>query len=201
MSLERTYMTYYKLIFMAIGAGLVADRMSLLLGTMHLLSLERLFTRLYVILTWPSLVMTFIVSLRFISDLKYIDKGIPVPAKEIIDPRIYMAAERTFLAWVRTGISLIAFGFVIEKFDFFLEKLSLLVHTKMIPGENFSHIGIIFILLGVTNLVLGGFNFAQTVKQVEIGMYHTHRILYIIYGIILLAATGLLASMVIHITP
>lgn len=34
-----------------------------------------------------------------------------------VDPRLYMAAERTFLAWIRTGIALMAFGFVLARIE------------------------------------------------------------------------------------
>ena len=112
-----------------------------------------------------------------------------------------MAAERTFLAWVRTGIGLIAFGFVIEKFDFFLEQLSIMLHTKLAVGTGFSGMGIIFILLGITNLVIGGINFIRTVKKVDEGSYHIHKILYGLYGVILLSITVVLAIMIIHVSP
>ncbi len=135
------------------------------------------------------------------SDLKHIGRGEAVSAKEIIDPRIYMAAERTFLAWVRTGIGLIAFGFVIEKFDFFLQQLSVMLHSSLKIGRGFSGMGIVFIILGVTNLVIGGINFIRTVKKVDQGEYRIHKVLYSVYGIILLSVTAVLAYMIIRVSP
>ncbi len=41
-----------------------------------------------------------------------------------IDPRIYMAAERTFLAWIRTGIAFMGFGFVVARFGLFLREIA-----------------------------------------------------------------------------
>jgi uncharacterized membrane protein YidH (DUF202 family) len=48
--------------------------------------------------------------------LKSLEEGVELNLKEVVDPRIYMAGERTFLSWIRTAIGLIVFGFVIEKF-------------------------------------------------------------------------------------
>ncbi|MHB1530676.1 YidH family protein [Acidithiobacillus sp.] len=201
MALERTYLGYFKLIFVAIGSGLLAERLAILFAAFHFHRLTVFFHEIRDLLTWPAVAIMFVVGYRFLSDLEYIEKGITVPAKEIIDPRIYMAAERTFLAWVRTGIGLIAFGFVIEKFDFFLEQLSIMLHTKLTTGDSFSGMGIVFIVLGVSNLVIGGVNFIRTVKQVDQGCYRIHKILYALYGVILLAVTLILAAMIIHVSP
>jgi Predicted membrane protein len=119
MALERTYLGYFKLLFVSIGTGLVSERLAVLFLALHYVKLGHFFNELFNVLTWPAIALVFVVGLNFMFDLQHIEKGPPVAAKEIIDPRIYMAAERTFLAWVRTGIGLIAFGFVIEKFDFF----------------------------------------------------------------------------------
>jgi uncharacterized membrane protein YidH (DUF202 family) len=201
MALERTYLGYFKLIFVAIGSGLIAERLVILFTALHFHRLTVFFQEIHDLLTWPAVAIMFVVAYRFLTDLEYIEKGITVPAKEIIDPRIYMAAERTFLAWVRTGIGLIAFGFVIEKFDFFLEQLSIMLHTKLTSGDSFSGMGIVFIVLGVSNLVIGGVNFIRTVKQVDQGCYRIHKILYSLYGVILLAVTLILAAMIIHVSP
>ncbi|MCK9358389.1 MAG: DUF202 domain-containing protein [Acidithiobacillus sp.] len=201
MALERTYLGYFKLLFVAIGTGLVSARLAVLFKALHYATLAHFFTELFNWLAWPAIALIFVVGFRFMSDLEHIEKGTPVAAKEIVDPRIYMAAERTFLAWVRTGIGLIAFGFVIEKFDFFLEQLSIMLHTRLAMGEGFSGIGIIFIFLGITNLMIGGINFIRTVKKVDEGCYHVHKFLYGLYGIILLSITIVLAIMIIHVSP
>ena len=201
MALERTYLGYFKLLFISIGTGLVSARLAMLFKALHYATLGDFFTETFYWLSWPAIILIFVVGFRFMSDLEHIGKGPPVAAKEIIDPRIYMAAERTFLAWVRTGIGLIAFGFVIEKFDFFLEQLSLMLHTKLVTGAGFSGMGIVFILLGVTNLVIGGINFIRTVKKVDEGSYHVHKFLYGLYGVILLSITIVLAIMIIHVSP
>ena len=43
---------------------------------------------------------------------------------ELLDPRIYFAAERTLLAWVRTGLAMMGFGFVVARFGLFLRELA-----------------------------------------------------------------------------
>ncbi|AIA55377.1 YidH family protein [Acidithiobacillus caldus] len=201
MALERTYLGYFKFLFIAIGTGLLSARLAVLFHALHYGHLAHFFTELFRLLTWPAIILVFLVGFWFMTDLEHIGKGITVAAKEIIDPRIYMAAERTFLAWVRTGIGLIAFGFVIEKFDFFLEQLSVMLHTKLTMGEGFSGMGIVFILLGVTNLVIGGINFIRTVRKVDQGEYHINKFLYGLYGVILLTITGVLAVMIIRVSP
>jgi uncharacterized membrane protein YidH (DUF202 family) len=201
MALERTYLGYFKLLFFTIGTGLIAFRLQVIflaIGEQHF---AHLFEDLHRLLIWPPIALIFVVGFWFFADLHHIAKGITVPAKEIIDPRIYMAAERTFLAWVRTGIGLIAFGFVIEKFDFFLEQLSVMLHTKLSTGDGFSGMGIIFIVLGVSNLIIGGINFVRTVKKVDAGEYHVHKWLYALYGLILFSATAMLAFMIIRVSP
>ncbi|WP_248885117.1 DUF202 domain-containing protein [Igneacidithiobacillus siniensis] len=201
MALERTYLSYFKLLFFTIGTGLLAYRLQILFTALGDAHFARLFTELHRLLIWPPIALIFVVGIWFFADLHHIAQGITVSAKEVIDPRIYMAAERTFLAWVRTGIGLIAFGFVIEKFDFFLEQLSAMLHTKLSTGEGFSGMGIVFIVLGVSNLVIGGINFVRTVKKVDQGEYHIHKWLYGIYGFILFSVTALLAYMIVRVSP
>jgi len=201
MALERTYLGYFKLIFFTMGTGLLAYRLEILLQAVHEFHLARIFAELHGFLIWPPLLLVYVLGFWFFFDLHHIAKGITVPPKEIIDPRIYMAAERTFLAWVRTGIGLIAFGFVIEKFDFFLEQLSAMLHTKLNTGAGFSGMGILFIILGVANLIIGGINFIRTVKKVDQGQYHVHKWLYGLYGLILFSVTATLAWMIIRVSP
>ncbi len=201
MALERTYLGYFKFLFLSIGTGLLSARLAYLFRAVGEPRLSHFFTEIYRLLTWPAVVLIFVVAFWFMSDIKHIGRGEAVSANEIVDPRIYMAAERTFLAWVRTGIGLIAFGFVIEKFDFFLEQLSVMLHSSLKMGRGFSGMGIVFIILGVTNLVIGGINFIRTVKKVDQGEYRIHKLLYTVYGIILLVVTAVLAYMIIRVSP
>jgi len=82
----------------------------------------------------------------------------------------HAANERTFLAWVRTAIAVMAFGFVIERFDLFLQlaapQLALkqaAPHSQMIANMA----GLAFIGIGVVMIVIAGFRFRKTAKDIE----------------------------------
>ncbi|HTV34155.1 MAG TPA: DUF202 domain-containing protein [Methylocella sp.] len=83
----------------------------------------------------------------------------------------HAANERTFLAWVRTAIALMAFGFVIERFDLFLRYVaaSLAGQQKFAPhGGAFADVaGLAFIVLGITIIVIAGWRFVQTAKDID----------------------------------
>ena len=84
--------------------------------------------------------------------------------------RDHAANERTFLAWVRTAIALMAFGFVIERFDLFLRYAApLAAQQKIAPhGGTFADAaGLAFIVLGITIIVIAGWRFVQTAKDID----------------------------------
>jgi putative membrane protein len=84
--------------------------------------------------------------------------------------RDHAANERTFLAWVRTAIALMAFGFVIERFDLFLRYAApLAAQQKITPrGGAFANTaGLAFIVLGITIIVIAGWRFGQTAKDIN----------------------------------
>ena len=78
------------------------------------------------------------------------------PGTPPVDPRIYLAAERTFLAWIRTGIALMGFGFVVARFGLFLRELALSDHvTVPLHANGLSlPVGVAMIVAGIlVNLV------------------------------------------------
>jgi putative membrane protein len=82
----------------------------------------------------------------------------------------HAANERTFLAWVRTAIALMAFGFVIERFDLFLRySTPLAAQEKIAPhGGVFANAaGLAFIVLGIVIIVIAGWRFVQTTKDID----------------------------------
>jgi putative membrane protein len=82
----------------------------------------------------------------------------------------HAANERTFLAWVRTAIAVMAFGFVIERFDLFLQAAApQLALQKLAPhGQAFANAaGLAFIAIGVVMIVIAGFRFRKTAKDIE----------------------------------
>ncbi|MGD0149973.1 MAG: DUF202 domain-containing protein [Xanthobacteraceae bacterium] len=82
----------------------------------------------------------------------------------------HAANERTFLAWVRTAIAVMAFGFVIERFDLFLQVMAPQLALKQAAphGQSFANAaGLAFIAIGVVMIVIAGFRFRKTAKDIE----------------------------------
>ena len=82
----------------------------------------------------------------------------------------HAANERTFLAWVRTAIAVMAFGFLIERFDLFIKFAApQLVEQKLAPhGQAFANAaGLAFIAIGVAMIVIAGFRFVKTAKDID----------------------------------
>jgi putative membrane protein len=86
----------------------------------------------------------------------------------------HAANERTFLAWVRTAIAVMAFGFVIERFDLFLQVAvpqlaQRQLNAQLSPhAQTFANVaGLAFIAIGVVMIVISGFRFARTAKDIE----------------------------------
>jgi putative membrane protein len=82
----------------------------------------------------------------------------------------HAANERTFLAWVRTAIAVMAFGFVIERFDLFLQLAAPQLALKQAAphGQMIANMaGLAFIGIGVVMIVVAGFRFRKTAKEIE----------------------------------
>ena len=67
-----------------------------------------------------------------------------------LDPRVYLAAERTFLAWIRTGLALMGFGFVVARFGILMRELNAAqVQAQPLRGGISVRFGTALVVLGV----------------------------------------------------
>lgn len=67
----------------------------------------------------------------------------------MVDPKDYLAAERTLLAWLRTGIALMAFGFVVARFGVFLRELARVAGQGATPRFDSAFMGTVVVASGV----------------------------------------------------
>jgi putative membrane protein len=93
------------------------------------------------------------------------------PKDSPVDPRIYMAAERTFLAWIRTGIAFMGFGFVVARFGLFLRELASAPDVKVtLPANGFSlPAGIALIVAGIIVILGATLRHARYVRVLNRG--------------------------------
>jgi len=200
MATERTYLSYLRFSILVVGFGLGLKKIELVVKMMNKADLAEFLRSgagaLAVIGTLVAALGVF----SFYKTMNYIRCGEQVDAKEVVDPRIYMAAERTFLAWIRTAISITVFGFVIEKFEFFLVQLDRILHiSTKVHHERLFSIGAFIIGIGVITLVLGTANFYRTINQVDQGYYRTNVWLYKVYGLIIFVTCLTLAFYILEI--
>ncbi len=199
MATERTYLSILKLSFQASVIGLILNKVAFL-NLAFFRSFKKEFVHLSIVVISLAVAFNIYAFVKLISDLKYINGGEEVPEKEVVDPRIYMAAERTFLAWVRTSIALMIFGFVVDKFEIFLNELQSKIHLNFSADiSSLKWIGITIMVMSLLALSLGTLNFYKTVKDVDGGSYRTHTGLYIMVGIIIFAINFILLFDVLRI--
>ncbi len=200
MSVERTYLGYIRLALYILSFGVVLRKLETLAIISQKIHISVLIDLVAKTSALGGVIVLLVGVLIFYFDIKYLDGGISVSPKEVIDPRIYMAAERTFLAWVRTSIALIVFGFVIEKFEFFLVQLEKVFNLHLSQEHHqLVGIGVFVIAVGLLTLMLGMFNFYRTIRQVDTGFYRTHTWLYKTYGLVIFIACLVLTFYVLKI--
>ena len=100
-------------------------------------------------------------------------------ADQPVDPRIYLAAERTFLAWLRTGIALMGFGFVVSRFGLFLRELA---SNQLGTGQkviNAAHaglslpVGVFLILLGILVMIMAAVRHQGLITALDKGQFRS----------------------------
>ncbi len=189
MSVERTYLGYMRLSLYTLSFSVFLEKLEIFADITQKIHVSVLLHNVAILLALLGTLFIIVGIITFYFDVSYIEGGIEVSPKEVTDPRIYMAAERTFLAWIRTAIALIVFGFVIEKFEFFLEQLEKVFNIHL-RGDHRTlvSVGVFIIVVGLFTLIIGAINFYRTIKQVDKGTYRTHTWLYKIYGAIIFLA-------------
>ena len=83
---------------------------------------------------------------------------------ELARTRTLLALDRTLLAWIRTSLSLLAFGFTLAKFVHDLVGHGLL---HGIDTHYPRHFGLSLMILGITGLLAGAFDYWRAVKRLR----------------------------------
>jgi putative membrane protein len=90
---------------------------------------------------------------------------------DVVDPRIYMAAERTFLAWIRTGIALMGFGFVIARFGVFLRELDVAARASH-PNTGMSlYVGLLLLAVGMIVCAASAIRHGRYLRAIDAGRF------------------------------
>ena len=87
-----------------------------------------------------------------------------------VDPRVWLAAERTLLAWVRTALALMGFGFVVARFGLFLHEIAAIRSSPSSPSSRMSlWIGGGLVVLGVMVNVAATVQHIRRLRRLERG--------------------------------
>jgi putative membrane protein len=84
---------------------------------------------------------------------------------ELAKERNRAAAERTLMAWVRTSLSLISFGIGIDRIISAINKA--FTNSKIDPYNLSRTIGLSFIIIGTTALVLAVIGHNRSLKKLD----------------------------------
>lgn len=86
-----------------------------------------------------------------------------------LDPRVYLAAERTHLAWIRTALALMGFGFIVARFNVLLEVMRQ-GGSAQYPSPELSIIaGLGLIAVGVGVLLISSMRYRRYTRTLEHG--------------------------------
>src|SRR3954471_18474025 len=92
------------------------------------------------------------------------------PGTPPVDPRNYLASERTLLSWIRTGLAMMGFGFVVARFGLFLREIA---STQKVPAKNSVHLsvwlGTVLVGLGVIVFLAAARDHALYIRRLERG--------------------------------
>ena len=96
----------------------------------------------------------------------------PATPEYTVDPRIYLAAERTFLAWIRTGLACMGFGFVVARFGLFMRELVLDKPALSHASSGFSlPVGIALIGIGILVTVTAAVRHHRYIQAIDQGRF------------------------------
>ncbi len=112
--------------------------------------------------------------------------------KQLQDPRVRFAAERTMLAWMRTGLAMMGFGFVVARFGLFLREIAAAGH---LPVQHRATgwslwIGVGLIVVGVAVSLLASFEFMRFAQLSKQGRSYTPRTAFL--AVVVAVILGLL---------
>jgi len=114
-----------------------------------------------------------------------------IPIKEIshprgegpvIDPRVYLAAERTFLAWLRTGLALMGFGFVVARFGLFSQHSPSISDHAPPPADISAWCGAALVVIGIVLTIAATRHHLHLIRQFNQGRVELSKSLSIAIG-------------------
>jgi putative membrane protein len=113
--------------------------------------------------------------------------------------RTFMAADRTLMAWVRTAMSMIGFGFTLFKFLQYIHQQKA-DELPLLDGPR--NLGLAFIGLGLTTLVIAAFQNWQYTKRLQ-GGHHARpfNLSLVLAGFVALIGVFTFMSLLLRMGP